>query len=415
MYRKIAKKEMIEEQTLILREKQGKICIIKNKKRDIYPLVIGEGTFTKVNANIGTSKQIDNTEEELKKLDIAIQYGADAVMDLSTGKNIDDTRKRIIDRCPVALGTVPVYQLMVESVRKNKKITDINEEDFLNTVIKHAEQGVDFATIHTGLTLDTLEILKKNPRTIPVVSRGGSFILEWMKKTGKQNPFFEYFDELIKISKKYDIALSLGDGMRPGCLKDASDNVQIHELNNLCIQAKKCVSDNVKVFIEGPGHIPIDQIKTNVQIQKTMSGGVPFYVLGPLVTDIAPGYDHITGAIGGALAASYGVDFLCYVTPAEHLRLPTLDDVRLGVISSKIAAHAADIVKKGEQARKKDDELSEYRRDLNWNKQKELVIDKVIFDKYIDKNSVKEEKPCTLCGDFCAMKEKFDNEGENNG
>ena len=407
MYKKIALKEMQTEDFIRENEKTGEICIVKSRLRDIEPIAVGKGMFTKVNANIGTSKEIDSLEDEIIKLELAVKSGADAVMDLSTGKNIDYVRSKILEKCKVPLGTVPVYQLMAEALENKKKIDKITEKDFFESVEKHANQGVDFVTVHTGINRKTLQILKKSPRLISVVSRGGSFILEWMKKTGQENPFFEYFDELIKISKKYDMALSLGDGMRPGCLNDSTDNAQIDELQNICLQAKKCVSKQAKVFIEGPGHVPLNEIEINVKLQKKLSGKVPFYVLGPLVTDIAPGYDHITGAIGGAIAAAAGADFLCYVTPAEHLRLPSLEDVKTGVISAKIAAHAADIVKRGEAALKRDREFSEFRRDFDWKKQKIYSIDPEMFDKYVDSKISDNNTPCTLCGEYCAMKEKF--------
>jgi len=407
MLKVISKREKISEECLKQKISEGKICVVKNNQRDIYPLVIGEGLFTKVNANIGTSKQVDDQDEELRKLDMAVSVGADAVMDLSTGNDIDDMRKKVLERSRVAVGTVPVYQVMVEAMQEDRKIHQITKEDFLGTVRKHAEQGVDFATIHTGIDKATLQELDRNRRTIPVVSRGGSFIVEWMRKTGQENPYFEHFDVLMDISKKYNMSLSLGDGMRPGCIRDATDSVQMRELINLCDQARRCVDDNITVFIEGPGHIPLDEIRYNVEMQKRLSGGVPFYVLGPLVVDIAPGYDHITGAIGGALAASCGVDFLCYVTPAEHLRLPTIADVRQGVIASRIAAHAADIVKREKIASNRDLQLSKMRRDFDWEGQKKLVVDPVIFTKYLENPESKKGKPCTLCGDFCAMKDKF--------
>ncbi|MGM0607126.1 MAG: phosphomethylpyrimidine synthase ThiC [Candidatus Muiribacteriota bacterium] len=407
MIKKIAQKEQQSEDFILQGIRNNKICVMKSKLRDIEPVVIGEGTFTKVNANIGTSPEKDNLKHELQKLQIAEEAGADTVMDLSCGSNIDDTRKAVIEKALVPVGTVPVYQLMAENVKKNQNIKNISGKDFLDCVYKHGTQGVDFVTVHTGINREIIEVLKESPRKIPVVSRGGSFILEWMKKTGNENPFYEYFDDLVKICKKFDMALSLGDGMRPGCLHDSTDIAQITELKNLSIQARKCTKKEAKVMIEGPGHIPINEIETNVMVQKKMSGNVPFYVLGPLVTDIAPGYDHITGAIGGAIAASAGVDFLCYVTPAEHLGLPHFEEVKQGVIASKIAAHSADIVKRGEAARKRDDDFSEYRKNFLWKKQQKNAIDGKIFSKYMDVEC-SQNKACTLCGDFCAMKDKWE-------
>ncbi len=385
---------------------QGTIVLCKNKKSKLTkPCAIGKGLKTKVNVNIGTSKDRVNIEEELKKLEIAIRYGADAVMDLSTGGDLDEIRKIIRENCPVPLGTVPIYQAALEAVEIHKKsMVQMTVSEIFKVIEKQAEQGVDFMTVHCGITREGLERLKNKERVLGVVSRGGSFIIEWMVYNNKENPLYEYFDELLEIARAYDITLSLGDGLRPGCLADATDAPQIHELIILGELTLRAWDKDVQVMIEGPGHVPINQIEANVLLQKRLCHGAPFYVLGPLPTDIAPGYDHLVSAIGGAIAGSAGADFLCYVTPAEHLRLPTLEDVKEGLIAGKIAAHIADLAKGVKGAWEWDLEMAKARAELDWERQIELSIDPEKARRYRMEGGISRSKACTMCGEYCAIK-----------
>jgi phosphomethylpyrimidine synthase len=385
---------------------QGTIVLCKNKKSNLAkPCAIGKGLKTKVNVNIGTSKDRINIEEELKKLEIAIRYGADAVMDLSTGGDLDEIRKVIRENCPVPLGTVPIYQAALEAVEIHKKsMVQMTVSEIFKVIEKQAEQGVDFMTVHCGITREGLERLKNKERVLGVVSRGGSFIIEWMVYNNKENPLYEYFDELLEIARAYDVTLSLGDGLRPGCLADATDAPQIHELIILGELTLRAWDKGVQVMIEGPGHVPINQIEANVLLQKRLCHGAPFYVLGPLPTDIAPGYDHLVSAIGGAIAGSAGADFLCYVTPAEHLRLPTLEDVKEGLIAGKIAAHIADLAKGVKGAWEWDLEMAKARAKLDWERQIELSIDPEKARKYRMEGGISRSKACTMCGEYCAIK-----------
>ncbi len=370
----------------------------------IEPLAIGKGLTTKINANIGTSETINDLDEEIRKLNIAVKAGAHSIMDLSTGGNIDNIRRALLKQSPVMVGTVPIYQAAVDKVRKNKLVVDIEPDEIFEVIEKQAMDGVDFITVHCGVTMENVERLKNEGRLTNIVSRGGAIITGWMLHNNKQNPLYENYDRILKIAKKYDVTLSLGDGLRPGCLADATDRAQISELLTIGELAQRAYEENVQVMIEGPGHVPLDQIEANVKIQKQLCHGAPFYVLGPLVTDIAAGYDHIVSAIGGAVAASAGADFLCYVTPAEHLGLPSTKDVREGVIATLIAAHAADISKGIKDSRKKDDEMGKARGDLDWKKQIELSLDpEKALKFYRDKKSDLEET-CTMCGRFCAIK-----------
>jgi phosphomethylpyrimidine synthase len=385
---------------------QGTIVLCKNKKSKLTkPCAIGKGLKTKVNVNIGTSKDRVNIEEELKKLEIAIRYGADAVMDLSTGGDLDEIRRVIRENCPVPLGTVPIYQAAIEAVEIHKKsMVQMTVSEIFKVIEKQAEQGVDFMTVHCGITREGLERLKNKERVLGVVSRGGSFIIEWMVYNNKENPLYEYFDELLEIARAYDITLSLGDGLRPGCLADATDAPQIHELIILGELTLRAWDKGVQVMIEGPGHVPINQIEANVLLQKRLCHGAPFYVLGPLPTDIAPGYDHLVSAIGGAIAGSAGADFLCYVTPAEHLRLPTLEDVKEGLIAGKIAAHIADLAKGVKGAWEWDLEMAKARAELDWERQVELSIDPEKARRYRMEGGISRSKACTMCGEYCAIK-----------
>jgi hydroxymethylpyrimidine synthase len=385
---------------------QGTIVLCKNKKSKLTkPCAIGKGLKTKVNVNIGTSKDRVNIEEELKKLEIAIRYGADAVMDLSTGGDLDEIRKIIRENCPVPLGTVPIYQAAIEAVEIHKKsMVQMTVSEIFKVIEKQAEQGVDFMTVHCGITREGLERLKNKERVLGVVSRGGSFIIEWMVYNNKENPLYEYFDELLEIARATISRFPLGDGLRPGCLADATDAPQIHELIILGELTLRAWDKGVQVMIEGPGHVPINQVEANVLLQKRLCHGAPFYVLGPLPTDIAPGYDHLVSAIGGAIAGSAGADFLCYVTPAEHLRLPTLEDVKEGLIAGKIAAHIADLAKGVKGAWEWDLEMAKARAELDWERQVELSIDPEKARRYRMEGGISRSKACTMCGEYCAIK-----------
>lgn len=383
----------------------GKIVIPNNKKRRISkPCAIGEGLKTKINANIGTSKDSSDIPHELKKMRVAVDLGSDTVMDLSTGSRIEETRRAILAEAKVPIGTVPIYEIAINGRRRYGSIKDIRIDDMFDALEEQAKDGVDFFTIHAGVTMKALEILKENPRIIDIVSRGGAFLAEWMIDNERENPFYEHFDRVLDIASRYDITLSLGDGLRPGAIMDATDGPQIMELITLGQLQKKALRRGVQVMIEGPGHVPINAIEANVILEKSICNGAPFYVLGPLVTDVAPGYDHITAAIGGALAGSNGADFLCYVTPAEHLRLPTLEDVKEGVIATRIAAHAADVSKGVKGAMDWDVKISKARRDRDWKKQFALALDKAKPKKYRDTSRPGLQDVCTMCSDYCSIK-----------
>jgi phosphomethylpyrimidine synthase len=383
----------------------GTIAITKNRHHDFEKIIgIGKNTFTKVNANIGSSRDIASLEEELEKLRVAVKAGADTVMDLSMGGDLDAVRRGILANCPVPLGTVPIYQAVAEAVERDKKeIVDVTVDQMFKVIEKQAMDGVDFMTIHCGINRDLQKRLSKQKRVMGVVSRGGSFTLEWMSYHNKENPMFEYFDDLLAILKEHEVTLSLGDGIRPGCLADATDRNQIQELINLGELTERAWDAGVQVIIEGPGHMPMDQITANVLLQKKMCKNAPFYVLGPLVTDIAPGYDHITGAIGGAIAAAAGADYLCYVTPAEHLKLPNVEDVHEGVIASKIAAHAADLVKGVPGAMERDRMMAECRNKLDWKGQIELSLDPEKASRFRHEGGSDKTPACSMCGSYCAI------------
>ncbi len=391
MISEVARSEGIDEGKLKSKIEKGHVVIVKNADREVKPLAMGEGTKVKINANVGTSPDNANLEEELDKARVAVEYGSDTVMDLSTGGDLDEIRRKILKDIDVPIGTVPIYQAFID------KKTDLTKEDILKVIERNCRDGVDFVTLHCGITLDMMD--KLNGRLIPVTSRGGSFLAAWMIKNKQENPLYKYFDEVMEIVKEYDVVISLGDAMRPACLHDASDELQLKELFNLGRLTKKAREEKVPVIIEGPGHVPLDQIEYNVKLEKRICDNSPFYVLGPLVTDIALGYDHISGAIGGAIAAMHGADFLCYVTPSEHLGLPSIEDVKNGVIASKIAAHAADIVRLNN--READDKLSKARCELDWDN-----IFKYAIDKRIEKTHKEliNEKECTMCGKYCALK-----------
>lgn len=403
--RRVAKDEGVSANFIHKGLVSGTIVIPKNiRHRFEKPCGIGKGLKTKINANIGTSKDSSNISGEIKKMELSIESGADTIMDLSTGTRIEETRRKILSRSKVPVGTVPIYEIVINGLKRYGSISDITAEDMFAVLEKQAREGVDFFTIHAGVTKKALDILKRNPRLLDIVSRGGAFLAEWIITNGRENPFYENFDRVIDIAKRYDITLSLGDGLRPGSILDATDKPQLTELITLGELQRRALKKSVQVMIEGPGHVPINQIEANVILEKSICNGAPFYVLGPLVTDAAPGYDHITSAIGGAIAGSAGADFLCYVTPAEHLRLPTLEDVKDGVIASKIAAHVADIAKGVNGAIDKDTDISKARAKRNWNKQFALAIDPIKPRIYRKSSKPGSEDVCTMCGEYCSIK-----------
>jgi phosphomethylpyrimidine synthase len=395
--------EHISEQELLKLMSEGKIVIPANKNhKNLRGIGIGQGLKTKVNVNLGVSKDCFNLDMELKKVRTALKLKTDAIMDLSTFGDTQKFRELIVKESPVMLGTVPIYDTVREYI--DKPIKDITVDEWFGITERHILDGIDFLTIHAGLTKVVVERVKKNMRLTHVVSRGGSILMEWMEENGAENPFYEHFERLLDLCEKYDVTLSLGDGLRPGCLKDSTDAPQIQELIMLGELTKQAWKRKVQVMIEGPGHVPLNEIISNMQLQKKLCHGAPFYVLGPLVTDIAPGYDHITAAIGGALAAAHGADFLCYVTPAEHLRLPDLDDMKEGVIASRIAAHAADIARGLPGAMDWDNAMSKARHDLDWKAQIDLAIDPEKAKAYRESAAPLDEEVCSMCGEFCAIK-----------
>jgi len=403
--RLISRLEGVEPELLLKGIKEGTAVIPMNKGRRIKkPCAIGRGLRTKINANIGTSTDKHSVAAELKKLQIACKHGADAVMDLSTGGDLRLIRKKILRRSPVPVGTVPVYEIAVRAQSTKGDFLGFTAQDSLEVLRQQAAEGVDFFTIHSGVTLKTVGMLKDAKRALGIVSRGGAIIASWMMRHKKENPFYEHFDRILDIAYEHDVTLSLGDGLRPGSVLDATDRPQISELKVLGELAQRARKRNVQVIIEGPGHVPLDQIEKNIALEKKICRGAPFYVLGPLVTDIAAGYDHITSSIGGALAASFGADFLCYVTPSEHLRHPSPEDVREGVIASRIAAHAADIVKGAPQAIERDRKMSLARKKRDWKKQIELSIDPDKARKYRLSSRPDLLDVCTMCGKYCSIK-----------
>jgi len=399
--------EGVDAEWLRDRVAEGTVCVCHNTKRkNGRPLAVGKGLKTKVNANIGTSKDDTSIDNEMEKARVAVAAGADALMDLSTGGPIDEIRAAVIAETEACIGSVPLYQAAVDTVtRKKKAMVHMTVDEIFDGIKKHLEDGVDFITVHCGVTRLTLERMDREGRTMDVVSRGGSFTARWMAYNDAENPLYEYYDRLLELVRPYDAVLSLGDGFRPGCLNDATDRAQIQELLILGELTNRAWDAGIQVMIEGPGHVPLDQVKTNIELQKQVCHGAPFYVLGPLVTDLAAGYDHITCAIGGAIAASAGADFLCYVTPSEHLCLPDVQDVHEGVIASRIAAHAADIVKRVPGAIEKDHAMARARKELDWEKQFELALDPVRARERRESNAAADEHgACTMCGDLCAVK-----------
>jgi len=384
--------------------REGTIVIPKNRNHRFSAVGIGKGLKTKINANIGTSEIRCNLEEELQKLELAIKYGAESIMDLSTGGNLDRIRKTLISKSSIMFGTVPIYSVICELLCEGKDIGEMTTDMLFNEIEKQAIAGVDFITVHCGVTRESIRHLEDSERVIGVVSRGGSLLKRWIEETGRENPLYEDFDRLLSIAEEYDVTLSLGDGFRPGAGADASDPGQISELLVLGELVKLADHRGVQVMVEGPGHLPLDEIEMNVQLEKKLCHNAPFYVLGPLTTDIAPGYDHITGAIGGAIAAANGADFLCYVTPAEHLCLPNLEDVKLGVISAKIAAHTGDLVKRKEESSKIDREISRARHQLDWERIFQYAIDPDFARERKKDSSQTDSNYCSMCGELCAIK-----------
>ncbi len=400
--KKVAKKEGMEEKELMKLVAEGKAIIPANRlHKCLDPNGIGSMLKTKINVNLGTSRDCKDLDLELQKVNDAVAMGAESIMDLSSFGDTRKFRKKLTEECPAIIGTVPIYDAVVYY---HKALREITSREWIDIVRMHAEDGVDFMTIHVGINRQTAKRFKEAKRLTNIVSRGGSIIFAWMEMTGCENPFYEYYDEILDICREYDVTMSLGDACRPGCIADASDISQIEELVTLGELTRRAWEKDVQVMVEGPGHMPLNQIKANMEIQQTICKGAPFYVLGPLVTDIAPGYDHITAAIGGAIAAASGAAFLCYVTPAEHLRLPDRNDVKEGIIASRIAAHAADIAKGVRGAADWDYEMSLARKKLDWDRMFELAIDPEKARTYRASAKPEKEDTCSMCGNFCAVK-----------
>jgi phosphomethylpyrimidine synthase len=398
----VSEEEGIEPAKLLRLVKAGKVVIPSNPRHKIIrPCAIGEGLRVKINANIGTSRDHIDIDEELEKARVAVQYGADAIMDLSTGGNIREIRRMVVRESPVPIGTVPIYEAVCGVSRKGGPGA-MKSDDLFRTIEAHAKDGVDFMTVHCGVTKQSVSSLRKHKRVTGVVSRGGALLIAWMHENGLENPLYDDFDYLLELAKEHQFALSLGDGLRPGSISDASDVPQFHELLILGNLVKRARKAGVQAMVEGPGHIPLNQIEANVKVEKAVCDGAPFYVLGPLVTDVGAGYDHITGAIGGALAAYFGADFLCYVTPSEHLSLPTVEDVREGVVASRIAAHAADLARGRGAAW--DREMSVARKSFDWDRMFELSVDPERAGQRRKSRKSRSPDVCSMCGDLCAMK-----------
>lgn len=401
----VARGENLSVETIMEGLAGGSIVIPANiNRRNLQPRGIGRGTRIKVNANIGTSEAYPQRENEKAKLAAALNAGADAVMDLSTGGDLKGIRSMVLDLCPVPVGTVPIYEAASRARSLHGGVLKMKEEDLFHVIEEHAAEGVDFLTVHCGLTLSALDCLRSEGRIMGVVSRGGAILAGWMLENDRENPLYENYDRLLEIAARYDVTLSLGDGMRPGCLEDATDRAQMQELLTLGELVQRARDAGVQAMVEGPGHVPFDQIEMNMKAAKLICRDAPFYVLGPLVTDVAPGYDHITAAIGGTLAAVAGADFLCYVTPTEHLGLPGPEEVTQGVMASRIAAHAADVAKGFKGAREWDRQMSLARRGFDWKRQLELALDPDLAKKLYKRLNPQEKEECTMCGSFCAIK-----------
>ncbi len=399
----VARREGVEAESIRLGVAKGTIVIPANRNHtNLVPCGIGQGLKTKVNANIGTSSDFGNIDTELEKLRVATDFGADTVMDLSTGGDISAIRRAIIAASSLPVGTVPIYQAGIEAIAKSGAIVKMTVDELFAAIEEHARDGVDFMTVHCGVTQSAIVWLKKQGRVADVVSRGGAFLIGWMLYNERENPLYEQYDRLLNVAREFDVTLSLGDGMRPGSLADATDQAQLEELLTLGELVERARQAGVQAMVEGPGHLPLNQVETNVRLEKAICKGAPFYVLGPLVTDVAAGYDHITGAIGGAIAAAAGADFLCYVTPAEHLSLPDPDDVKQGVIASRIAAHAGDIAKGVKGAEQWDRQMSIARKKLDWEEQARLSLDPE-RSRQVHRKHAPAGSACSMCGDFCAM------------
>ncbi|MBN1215332.1 MAG: phosphomethylpyrimidine synthase ThiC [Candidatus Lokiarchaeota archaeon] len=406
---KVAEKESLDSEFIRKGIAKGRIIIPKSNKRNLEsPIGIGKGLLIKINANIGSSKKVFNVEDEIEKAETAVKFGADTIMDLSTGiteADVREIRNKILNKINVPIGTVPIYQSGLRALEKKGAIIHMDEDDLFKVVEEQAKEGVDFFTIHAGLTKEIADFLVEHPRIMGIVSRGGTFLAAWMLHNKKENPFFDNFDYLIEMAKEYDFTLSLGDGCRPGCIFDSTDYIQIKELMEISNLVKKAWKSDIQVMVEGPGHVPANQIEQNMKIQKSLCDNAPFYVLGPLVTDIAPGYDEIVSAIGGTIAGLSGADYLCYVTPSEHLGLPNKEEVKRGVIASRIAAHAVNIAKYGERASKWDYKMDLARKKLDWKKMIECAIDPELAEKIHFRDGKSDNtQECSMCGDFCAIK-----------
>lgn len=400
----VAEKEHMPVDKLMQLVAEGKVAICANKHhKSLNPEGVGSMLRTKINVNLGVSRDCKDYDIEMQKVMKAVELGAEAIMDLSSHGDTQPFRRKLTAECPAMIGTVPVYDSVIHYQRD---LATLTAQDFIDVVRMHAEDGVDFVTLHCGITRKTIEQIRKHKRKMNIVSRGGSLVFAWMSMTGNENPFYEYYDEILDICEEHDVTISLGDACRPGCLADATDVCQIEELVRLGELTKRAWDHNVQVMVEGPGHVPLDQVAANMKVQQTICMGAPFYVLGPIVTDIAPGYDHITSAIGGAVAAMSGAAFLCYVTPAEHLALPNVEDVKQGIIASKIAAHAADIAKGIPNARDIDDKMADARRELDWDKQFECALDPETAKAIRDSRKPEDDHSdtCSMCGKFCAVR-----------
>lgn len=401
----VAKNEKESPQSIRQRLAEGTVIITRNVQHEnVHPIGIGKGLRTKINANIGTSPDLCDLDLEIEKAKIAVKYGADTIMDLSISGDLNKIRRTILKTVNVPVGTVPIYQTAIEVAKKKGSIMHMTEDDIFKTIEKHAKDGVDFMTVHCGVTQQIVKRLAKHPRLMGIVSRGGTFLAAWILHHNKENPLYANYDYLLEIAAEYDFALSLGDGLRPGCIFDSTDWPQVQELLTIGELVERARAANVQAMVEGPGHLPLNDIEANVQLEKSICKGAPFYVLGPVVTEIAPGYDHIVGAIGGAIAGLAGADFLCYLTPSEHLGLPTLEDVKEGVIATKIAAHAVDIVKLGFKAATRDLAMAKARANLDWKKQIENALDSEKAVKIRGRVKLKSPETCSMCSEYCAIK-----------
>lgn len=401
---RVAARERVSPAVVAKHLSDGRIVVLCSNHREIAPLAVGKGMTVKVNANIGTSPDASDIKNELSKLKAAVEAGADTVMDLSVGDDVDEVRAAVIAESPIPVGTVPLYQTALDARRKGKSFIEASAREILAGVEKHLRDGVDFITVHCGINRKNVEILNKAERVCGVVSRGGSMTIEWMRRNRSENPLYEHYDELLAMARQHGAALSIGDGLRPGALADATDSAQVAELVTIGELVQRARAAGVQAMVEGPGHVPLDQIEANVQLEKTLCDEAPFYLLGPLVTDVGCGHDHITGAIGGALAAWYGADFLCYVTPSEHLGLPTIEDVRQGVIASRIAAHAADVARHHPGAIDWDHKVSRARAALDWKAMIAGCLDPRRAETVFSAAHSRTEGACTMCGEFCAIR-----------